>query len=134
VGQILHGFSRTEIFGTKLPGFTTETRTYYWSSLVSNFLQVFNEQINDLLDPSQRNLQVYILTQESCTEVCNCTTLYGYLIDLHSFIDKRNDWQWYPCWELDWRVCVNGWRCKSDPDEGTSIMTSDSCCPLYDYW
>lgn len=34
--------------------------SYFFSFLMSFSFQIYNEQISDLLDPIQRNLQVYI--------------------------------------------------------------------------
>jgi hypothetical protein len=59
-------------------------------------LQVFNEQINDLLDPSQRNLQVLSLHKEAALKSA-IVLLYADNLFISIPLDKRNDWQWYPC-------------------------------------
>jgi len=50
----------------------------------SNLLQVHNEQINDLLEPSQRDLQVHYSTRKY-PEIVVAIGLCRYLIQLHSF-------------------------------------------------
>lgn len=86
------------------------------------FLQIYNEQITDLLDPNQRNLQVI-----KKIRFCNLSFLFiltkiVFLI-LHfcHLSDKRRCEIWCLCWKSKRRVCVFNEGCDSTSDKGLAF-------------
>ena len=59
--------------------------------------QVHNEQINDLLDPSQRNLQVYSNLEQETNSAFGVCLWIAVNLSNSVILDKRECWQWYPC-------------------------------------
>jgi kinesin family protein 15 len=62
-----------------------------------SFLEVHNEQINDLLDPSQRNLQVYSNLEQETNSAFGVCLWIAVNLSNSVILDKRECWQWYPC-------------------------------------